>query len=220
MRLTGGVKLTYGCIPGLAKAHLHVRAQHRDDFANMLLDLHTALAPRFTVIDGIIAMEGQGPGGGRPRELGSLFASKDAVALDAALADRTAHARAQVYTLVAAARRGLIDLERPYRLAGDPIVAEQSFEQAHRDLQTLLPSPLHRALRNLITARPRLVDEQACSLCGECETICGAGAIAANPTPVFDDALCVRCFCCTEVCPTGATDAVAPLPTRLIGRGR
>ena len=67
MRLTGGVKLTYGCIPGLTKAHLHVRAQRRDDFADMLLDLHTALAPRFTVIDGIIAMEGQGPGSGKPR---------------------------------------------------------------------------------------------------------------------------------------------------------
>ena len=220
MRLTGGVKLTYGCIPGLTKAHLHVRAQRRDDFADMLLDLHTALAPRFTVIDGIIAMEGQGPGSGKPRELGSLFAARDAVALDAALADRTAHERADINTLTAAARRGLIDLDHPYRSAGDPIVAEREFKQARRDMQRLLPAPLHRGLRNLITARPRLVDKAACTRCGECEAICGAGAIRLAPTPVFDDGLCVRCFCCTEICPTAAIDAVAPWPARLVGRGR
>ena len=67
MRLTGGVKLTFGCIPGLTKAQLHVRAERREDFADMLLDLHLAVAPRFTIIDGIIAMDGQGPGSGRPR---------------------------------------------------------------------------------------------------------------------------------------------------------
>jgi uncharacterized protein (DUF362 family)/Pyruvate/2-oxoacid:ferredoxin oxidoreductase delta subunit len=218
MRLTGAVKLTYGCIPGLAKAHLHVRAQKRDDFADMLLDLHTAVAPRFSIIDGIIAMEGQGPGNGKPREVGSLFAGHDATALDAALADRTAHERHEVHTLAAAARRGLVDLDDPYRLAGDPIAAMDDFKQSGRDLQSLFPAPLHRAMRNLVTARPRLVDKQACTQCGECETICGANAIRLAPKPLFDDQLCVRCFCCTEVCPTAAIDAVSPWPTRLVGR--
>ena len=120
MRLTGGVKLTYGVIPGLAKAHLHVKAQRREDFADMLLDLHLAVRPRFTIIDAIVAMEGQGPGSGTPRALGSLFAAHDCLALDAALADRTAHERRHVYTVAASARRGLLDLEDPYTLAGDP----------------------------------------------------------------------------------------------------
>ena len=87
-------------------------------------------------------------------------------------------------------------------------------------MQRLLPAPLHRGLRNLITARPRLVDKAACTRCGECEAICGAGAIRLAPTPVFDDSLCVRCFCCSEICPTAAIDAVAPWPARLVGRGR
>ena len=218
MRLTGAVKLTYGCIPGLTKAHLHVRAQRRDDFADMLLDLHRAVAPRFSIIDGIIAMEGQGPGSGKPRALDSLFAAYDGVALDAALADRTAHERTEVYTLTAAARRGLVDLEDPYRLAGDPIVAATDFKQAGRDMQALLPAPLHRVLRNLITARPRR-EQQACTRCGECESICGANAITLAPTPLFDDQLCVRCFCCTEVCPTAAIDTVAPGPCALPAGG-
>ncbi len=220
MRLTGGVKLTYGCIPGLAKAHLHVRAQRREDFADMLLDLHLALRPRFTIIDAIVAMEGQGPGSGRPRELDSLFAARDAMALDAALADRTAHERRSVHTVAASARRGLLDLDDPYRLAGDAIEPEAGFTPVRRDMQELLPPALHRLARNLITARPRLVDPGACIRCNECASICGAHAIAMDPLPDYDDALCVRCFACTEICPTAAIDTVSPALVRLFGRRR
>ena len=217
MRLTGGVKLTFGCIPGLAKAKLHVRAQKRADFADMLLDLHLAIRPRFTIIDGIIAMEGQGPGSGTPRELGSLFAAHDAVALDVALADRTAHERRSVYTVAASERRGLVDLDAPFRLAGDPIEPDNEFKPTRRDLQELLPPSLHRTARNLITARPRLVDAAVCTRCGDCETICGADAISLAPLPTFDDHLCVRCYACTEVCPTAAIDNVVPRAARLFG---
>lgn len=220
MRLTGGVKLTYGVIPGLAKAHLHVKAQRREDFADMLLDLHLAVRPRFTIIDGVIAMEGQGPGGGSPRELGSLFAARDCLALDAALADRIAHDRVRVPTIAASARRGLLDLDDPYRLAGDPITPDRGFTPVRRDMQELLPHALHRLARNLITARPRLVDPSACIRCNECAAICGTRAIAMDPLPVYDDSACVRCYACTEVCPTGAIDNVSPLLARLFARER
>jgi len=218
MRLTGGVKLTYGCIPGLTKAQLHVRASRREDFADMLLDLHLAVAPRFTIIDGIIAMEGPGPGGGQPRELGSLFAARDCVALDAALADRTNHRRRDVYVLAAAERRGLVDLDDPYELAGDPIEPALDFVPAGRDFQDRMPAGLQRLGRRLITARPRLVDAEACIECGECAQICGAEAIALSPLPAFDDHRCVRCFACTEVCPTLAIDNVTPPLARLLAR--
>jgi uncharacterized protein (DUF362 family)/Pyruvate/2-oxoacid:ferredoxin oxidoreductase delta subunit len=218
MRLTGGVKLTYGVIPGLAKAHLHVKAQRREDFADMLLDLHLAVRPRFTIIDAIIAMEGQGPGSGTPRELDSLFAAYDCLALDAALADRAAHERRHVHTIAASARRGLLDLEDPYRLAGDPIEHERTFKPVRRDMQEFLPPSLHRLARNFITARPRLVDADACIRCNECAAICGTRAIAMDPLPDFDDTACVRCFACTEVCPAAAIDNVSPLLVRLFSR--
>ncbi|HQG54491.1 MAG TPA: DUF362 domain-containing protein [Thermoleophilia bacterium] len=218
MRLTGGVKLTYGCIPGLGKTQLHVRASRREDFADMLLDLHLAMAPRFTIIDGIIAMEGQGPGNGQPRELGSLFAARDCVALDAALADRAAHRRRDIYVLAAAERRGLVDLDDPYGLEGDPIEPALDFVPAGRDFQSRLPQSLQRVGRRLITARPRLVDPAACISCGDCATICGAEAIEVAPLPVFDDRRCVRCFACTEVCPTRAIDTVTPPLARWLAR--
>lgn len=211
MRLTGGAKLTFGCIPGLTKATLHVRAPRREDFADLLLDLHLGLAPRFTIMDGIIAMQGQGPSGGTPIELGSLFAARDAVALDAALADRTGHERAAIHTLAAAERRGLIDLDAPYSPHGDPITAEPAFTQAHRDLEELLPPPLRRLGRTLLTARPQVVAPDACIRCGECAAICATGAcVLEGASPVFHDERCVRCYACVEVCPTGAIDTVTP----------
>ena len=217
MRLTGGVKLTYGCIPGLTKAQLHIRAHRREDFADMLLDLHLAVRPRFTIIDAIIAMEGQGPGSGTPRPMDSLFAARDAVALDAALADRVGFERRTVWVLAAAERRGAVDLRRPYTPVGDPIVAEAGFVPAARDTQesSRVPPGFHRFARNRVSARPRLVEPVKCTRCSDCATICGASAITMDPLPVFDDKRCVRCYACTEVCPTAAIDNVAPRLAKL-----
>jgi uncharacterized protein (DUF362 family)/Pyruvate/2-oxoacid:ferredoxin oxidoreductase delta subunit len=217
MRLTGAVKLTFGCVTGLRKGQLHVRASERTDFADMLLDLHLALAPRLTVIDAIVAMQGKGPGSGTPRDMGSLFAATDGSALDAALADLTVHERRSIYTLTAAEHRGLIDLDDPYRLEGDPIVPDHGFQHAPRDAQDRLPPALRHAVRGLLTSRPRLVDEQACTRCGDCAQICGADAITLAPTPVYDNDKCVRCYACTEICPTAAIQDVRPLTLRLFG---
>jgi uncharacterized protein (DUF362 family)/NAD-dependent dihydropyrimidine dehydrogenase PreA subunit len=210
MRLTGGVKLTFGCIPGLTKAQMHVRVPDRADFAEMLLDLHLGLAPRFTIIDGVVAMEGQGPGGGKPYALGSLFAARDCCALDAAIADRTGHQRREVHTLAAAADRGLVDLSDPYELAGDPISADHRFTAAQRDWEARIPLSWRRAGRRLFTARPRVVDAPACIRCGDCQSICAAGAVTVAELPVYEDGDCVRCYACVEVCPTGAIDSVNP----------
>jgi len=223
MRLTGGVKLTFGCIPGLLKAQMHVKAKQRRDFADMLIDLHEAIAPRFTIIDAIVAMEGKGPGNGTPRPMGSLFAARNAHALDAALADRTAHQYRHIYTLVAAAERGLIDLDKPYELAGNPFTPDTGFVPSTQDfdstadgLTSSLPGFAHRLVRDLVTAKPRLVNEAACTRCGNCAEICGAHAITLAPTPVYDYEACVRCYACTEICPTAAISEVAPLPARLL----
>ncbi len=215
MRLTGAVKLTFGCVTGLRKGQLHVRASERADFADMLLDLHLALAPRLTVIDAIVAMQGKGPGNGTPRAMGSLFAATDGSALDAALADLTVHERRSIYTLAAAERRGLIDLDDPYSLDNDPIVPDRGFQHAPRDAQDRLPPVVRNAARGLLTSRPRLVNEQACTRCGDCAQICGAGAITLSPLPVYDDDKCVRCYACTEICPTAAIQDVSPLTLRL-----
>ena len=167
------------------------------------------------MIDAIVAMQGKGPGNGTPRAMDSLFAATDGSALDAALADLTVHERRSVYTLAAAERRGLIDLDDPYVLENDPIVPDHGFQHAPRDAQDRLPPFVRNAARGLLTSRPRLVNEQDCTRCGDCAQICGAGAITLSPLPVYDDGKCVRCYACTEICPTAAIQDVSPLTLRL-----
>ncbi|MBM4445497.1 MAG: DUF362 domain-containing protein [Chloroflexi bacterium] len=83
VRFTGAVKNQFGCIPGLLKSQYHVSLPDPYDFATMLVDLNTLTKPRFCVMDGVVAMEGNGPRSGKLTKLNVLLLSSDPVALDA-----------------------------------------------------------------------------------------------------------------------------------------
>ena len=51
----------------------------------MMLDITTFIKPVLFIMDGIIGMQGQGPGSGDPVNLGWLLASTDPVAMDIAV---------------------------------------------------------------------------------------------------------------------------------------
>ena len=82
-RLTGAVKNQFGCVPGLAKGQFHAKMADPYDFSTMLVDINTFLKPRLYVMDAIMAMEGNGPRNGKPRQMNALMFSKDPIALDA-----------------------------------------------------------------------------------------------------------------------------------------
>ena len=81
-RITGAVKNMYGCIHGLHKAKGHTVYPNADSFARMLADLNLFLKPRLYIMDGIAAMEGNGPTSGDPVPMNVLLMSRDPVALD------------------------------------------------------------------------------------------------------------------------------------------
>src|SRR4030042_5672884 len=65
MLLTLGVKNLFGCIPGPRKALWHLKAgEDRKVFAQILVDIYQMIQPSLTILDGIIGMEGHGPGRG------------------------------------------------------------------------------------------------------------------------------------------------------------
>ena len=82
-RMTGAIKNQFGCVPGPLKAEFHARLPMVDLFSQMLVDLNRLLKLRLFVMDGIIAMEGNGPQNGTPRAMNVLLLSSDPVALDA-----------------------------------------------------------------------------------------------------------------------------------------
>ncbi len=81
-RFTGAIKNQFGCIPGLHKRAFHFKMPDPYNFATMLVDINTFIRPRLFVMDGITAMEGNGPYSGKPRRMNVLLFSSDPVALD------------------------------------------------------------------------------------------------------------------------------------------
>jgi len=83
LKLTGAIKNQFGCVPGLSKGEFHIKLPSPADFARMLVDINLCVTPRLYVMDGIVAMEGNGPMNGKPKKMGVLLFSADPVALDA-----------------------------------------------------------------------------------------------------------------------------------------
>lgn len=210
MRMTLGVKNLFGCIVGLRKPEWHFRTGvNRELFATLLVKIHNAIKPGLTIVDGILAMEGQGPGrSGTPRELGIIAASDDAYALDIILCRLLGVEPYSVFTNKAARDMGYIpdDIE-----ADGEVTAIDDFSVP--DITPLIfgPERLHGFLRRYLVQRP-LPDDSTCRLCGECWKYCPAKAISRDGRRIrIDYEKCIRCYCCIEVCPHGALRAEEPL---------
>ena len=85
-RITGAVKNSYGFVYGKNKAIGHTKYPSADSFARMLIDLNQYVKPRLYIMDGITAMEGNGPGSGDPVAMNLILMSTDPVALDSVFA--------------------------------------------------------------------------------------------------------------------------------------
>ena len=79
------VKNLFGTVPGLQKAEFHMRFPDKQPFGRMLADLYAAVAPSLVVADGVLAMEGDGPAGGAPRQLGLILGGEDGYSIDLAV---------------------------------------------------------------------------------------------------------------------------------------
>jgi uncharacterized protein (DUF362 family) len=83
--MTASMKNFFGVLPGAVygwpKNILHVKG-----IANSILDLNATVAPHFTIVDAVVAMEGDGPIMGTPRNIGFIAMGQDLVAVDATCA--------------------------------------------------------------------------------------------------------------------------------------
>ncbi len=206
MMLTLGVKNLFGCIVGMKKPEWHFRTGvDREMFAELLVKIFQSIKPEITILDGILAMEGQGPAkSGEPRELGVLMASNNAASIDIAVCNMLGIKPDMLLTNKIAMARGLVNSK--ISINGTlPEVANYKLPK----IAPLVfgPKTLHGIVRRHIVQRP-VCDKSLCKYCGECWKYCPALAIShANKQIHFDYDKCIRCYCCIEVCPHGALTA-------------
>jgi uncharacterized protein (DUF362 family)/NAD-dependent dihydropyrimidine dehydrogenase PreA subunit len=203
---TGGIKNMYGIIPSGLRRSFHGQYLRSEDFSRMLVDIYALAKPQLTIIDGIMAMEGEGPGSGKIRNLGLILAGRDTVALDAVCGAIIGLKPADVLTTHYAGETGLGISE----LNRIDIVGEKFEDLVIQDFKlpaTFARTAVNRAPRGpvkylleQISPRPQ-VNNKNCTACGKCVKACPTGAARMDgKTSVIDAQLCIRCMCCHEVC--------------------
>jgi uncharacterized protein (DUF362 family) len=83
--MTAGMKNLFGVVPG-AVYGWPKNLLHFHGIEQSILDLAATIQPRLTIVDGIVAMEGDGPIMGTPRRVGFIAMGTDVVAVDATCA--------------------------------------------------------------------------------------------------------------------------------------
>ena len=194
--MTLACKIMYGVVPGLTKAKYHAQFPRKVHFADMMLDILTVVKPRLYIMDGILAMQGQGPGSGDPVKLDLVLASTDPVAMDIAVCKILGIEPVGIPALKMAKVRGLWPDRIDYPVHEPKDVAYREFR---------LPNTADHLLTGKKPPKKSPAITDKCTACGECERICPKEAVKVKgPMAEVTYARCIRCFCCHEVCPEDA----------------
>lgn len=236
MTYTGAVKNLYGVIPGLTKASYHMKLQEPQNFANHLIDICEFVKPDFSIIDGVHAMEGDGPNSGEKVEFGFLFGSKDPYSLDLIASKMMGIDKSEIVILVNAEKRNLIN-EKKVSVLLD--IKEESLELDFHEFKSYIESlnlkpfkkPKVQSVNFLSGKVPKFIEKylvdksrakpnfllDKCIGCGHCVRNCPAKIIhLENKKAVVDISKCISCFCCHEVCPKHAVEIKVPLIAKLL----
>ncbi len=226
MGITLAVKNLFGAVMGLDKTRMHLTGGgDYAMFAALLLDVALRTGAQLHIADGIVGMEGNGPGAGVPRRLGAVAASTDMVAMDRVFAEIVGYPESILPLQEEARRRGMAGAS----MAGIELRGDGLEELRVGDWETARPVPagsvfippfLAGPFRHQLITRPGF-DHGLCTRCGQCVKHCAADALVlgrrrrqrrgptrSDQAVALDRDRCIRCYVCAEVCPEGAVRVV------------
>lgn len=223
MLLTLAVKNLFGTVVGPDKATWHFRAgRDFDTFATALVQIYEQVKPKVSILDGILAMEGNGPNAGEPRRVGIVAASEDAVALDAVICRLVGYPAEALPTSVIGQELGLGRAdESGIELVGDPLegfpLSDFKIPKSLSVTWNLASGGIVRKfLEKHLVTRPD-IDAAECRNCGVCLKHCPPQAISEEKgVMVIDREKCISCFCCHELCSNDAVRIVQPLLGKIV----
>lgn len=229
-RITGAMKNTFGCVYGFNKGASHARFPNADAFGKMIGDLNRLVKPRLHIMDGILAMEGNGPQSGDPVPMYIILASQDPVALDSVFCHLVdldpklvpTNLYGQEYgigtlrqeEIEIATEKGTITVKKAAELWGNPDF------QVERGIEFKGQLNAIRFLQPLLDRKP-YVKKEKCIGCGICIQSCPLDEKAIfmkNGKPKYHYKQCIKCYCCQEMCPEKAIDVKSTWLGRIADR--
>lgn len=211
-RITGAVKNNFGFIPGFAKAMWHRTFTKVDEFSAFITELAKALPVKLHIMDGIEAMDLQGPASGRVKNNKVLIASESSVAVDMGFC-RVVNLRPETVPIMKYCKKigwgpaTMADVE----FVGTPVdeCVVKGYVVPPAPPIYLIPDFILDFIKKLVWTGPALKPDK-CVKCGRCKNICPAKAINVEENgAAFDRRKCISCFCCMEVCPIEAIEMTA-----------
>ena len=216
MYFTGAIKNTLGLVPGFSKAMQHGIYRDRNRFGEFLVDLCEAVTPDYFLMDGIMGMEGPGPGPkGVPVNTGVLLGSTNPLIVDM-IASEIAGYRPLVIptTKTAYFRKKWLSSVEDIVYDGPEIstLVNENFRKipVSGNSTAGLRFVLGRTLAGRRLERRPVFLRDKCTGCRKCVDICPADAIIQDPSDrrhiILTDSKCIRCYCCAEACTDDAID--------------
>lgn len=229
-RITGAVKNIFGCVYGFNKAASHAKFPNAESFARMIADLNRLVKPRLHIMDGVIAMEGNGPHSGDPMPMYVVLASADPVALDSVFC-RLVHldpalvptnVYGQEYGVGTYKEEDIRILTEEGELSMEETVALWGNRDFNVEREADFRGELHsiRFLQPLLERKP-YVKKERCVGCGICVQACPLEEKAIylkSGKPAYRYKACIKCYCCQEMCPEKAIDVKEPWLAKLADR--
>lgn len=213
--MSGAVKNLFGTVPGLKKAEFHMRFPDKEKFSDMIVDLAQTVKPHFTIVDGIVGMEGDGPGSGTPREFGVLLGGENIYYIDAVICNMMGFRITTPPVMAAAVGRGLVPEQLPQGTVQGDVEKYRTIENFAMpksygvDFSHRVPHRIRwatPAVEKMLAPKPK-INKSACIGCGKCRDICPQHTITVDKGKAYINMKnCIRCFCCHEMCPVKAID--------------
>lgn len=228
MYYTGAVKNQFGCIPGFQKAAWHTKLPNPANFSKMLLDLNSVVKTSFAILDGIIAMEGNGPRNGLPKKMDTIIMGKCLTAVDSTAVRLIGYDDVLAIPILKAAHDAKLSgvLPEEIDVLGEKIedMKCENFKLSRgaRVINFISPS-INNFIASISAPDPVLVEEK-CISCKRCSEVCPEkpnviSFVRHNNKliPKWNYKKCIRCFCCQELCPKGAIITKNKILSRILG---
>ncbi|MFN4227317.1 MAG: DUF362 domain-containing protein [Candidatus Ratteibacteria bacterium] len=198
--LTIGIKNLYGLIPGITKTVLHSKFINPYDFSLFLVEFYKKIEDKIflTIVDGIIAMEGDGPSSGKLRKLGYIIIGEKPIYVDYVCCKLIGIEPEKVdFIKIYMEKYGI---EQPEIFGNFEQIKNFQLPSMKRYflIKNNFFSKLLLPISKFFKIIP-VIKKENCRKCYACYNICPVKAISDDLK--FKRKKCILCLCCFEVCP-------------------